>query len=317
MHNTNKPLVSIAMCTYNGERFLREQIDSLVAQDYPNLEIIIADDKSTDSTFQILEEYQQRHSNFRVLQNETNLGFVKNFEKVISLCSGEYISLCDQDDIWFPHKVSSLISEIGSASLIYSKLSMIDEKGNPISKSLLEKRLHGTCHLGLLFSNCVTGHASIVRKETALAALPIPKNIDYHDHWFAFVAAADKGIKASDQILSLYRIHDTNASFRKNMGKPKGLLRKKLERITKAKIRLKKRIAFLEGALTCQYLEDDDRDIVMYLLVESRRLTRLISNNRLRKYLTQGKDRLLSIYLDPYKRSKKLSRGLWFYILRI
>jgi len=104
-------LASIAMCTYNGEKYLREQLDSLVAQDYPNLEIVIVDDCSTDSTPQLLEEYAGQHPNFTIHQNEQNMGFRRNFEKALKLCSGEIISLCDQDDIWFPNKISALGAE--------------------------------------------------------------------------------------------------------------------------------------------------------------------------------------------------------------
>src|SRR5688500_10348209 len=96
----NIPLVSIALCVYNGEKFLREQLDSLVNQSYPNIEIIASDDRSTDASLLILQEYADRYPYFKFGQNEQNLGYVKNFEKVISLCSGDLIALSDQDDIW-------------------------------------------------------------------------------------------------------------------------------------------------------------------------------------------------------------------------
>ena len=132
-----KPLVSIAMCTYNGEPFLREQMDSLVKQDYRPIELVIVDDGSTDATQSILAEYANQHDFIKLHVNDSNLGFIKNFEKAISLCSGEYISLCDQDDIWFPEKTSALMAGIGEASLIYSTLAFIDENNTPLNKEAL------------------------------------------------------------------------------------------------------------------------------------------------------------------------------------
>ena len=81
MSSEQTPLVSIAMCTYNGEQFIREQLDSLIAQDYQNLEIIIVDDCSTDSTYAILEEYASAHKSIALYSNPKNLGFKRNFEK--------------------------------------------------------------------------------------------------------------------------------------------------------------------------------------------------------------------------------------------
>jgi len=93
-------MVSIALATYNGERFLKEQLDSILEQSYTDIEIIACDDCSTDSTPQILEDYQKKDSRLKVYFNEKNLGFKKNFEKCISLCDGDYIALSDQDDVW-------------------------------------------------------------------------------------------------------------------------------------------------------------------------------------------------------------------------
>ncbi len=80
----NTPLISIALCTYNGERFLREQLDSLVDQDYPTLEIVVSDDSSSDQTALILQEYSNRFPFLKVYRNEKNLGYVKNFERSLN-----------------------------------------------------------------------------------------------------------------------------------------------------------------------------------------------------------------------------------------
>ena len=100
MHPTEQPLVSIAICTYNGERFLKKQIDSLLNQGYSNIEIIAVDDRSTDRTWDMLQEYAQKDKRVQTYQNEKNLGYARNFEKAITLCKGDFIALADQDDIW-------------------------------------------------------------------------------------------------------------------------------------------------------------------------------------------------------------------------
>src|SRR5690554_6867365 len=106
MTSEPQPLVSIVLCTYNGERFLREQLDSLVRQDYPNLEIIALDDDSSDLSYEILKEYEHRFDFITAIKNPENMGYLRNFEKGISLCHGDYIAMSDQDDIWHTDKIS-------------------------------------------------------------------------------------------------------------------------------------------------------------------------------------------------------------------
>src|ERR1700739_3468336 len=112
-------LVSIALCTYNGEAYIKEQLDSLIDQTYPNCEIIIVDDCSKDGTVGVLKQYADKYPQIKLHINSENLGYTKNFEKAIRLCNGEYIALCDQDDTWDKNKISILIDQIGNNILIY------------------------------------------------------------------------------------------------------------------------------------------------------------------------------------------------------
>ncbi len=100
------------MATYNGEKYVNEQIDSILSQTYQDFELIICDDCSKDRTREILQEYSQKDSRIKLLFNEKNLGFKKNFEKAISMCNGEYIAFCDQDDIWENYKLQFAIEKI-------------------------------------------------------------------------------------------------------------------------------------------------------------------------------------------------------------
>src|SRR4051812_29514296 len=118
------PLVSIIVCTYNGEQFLEEQLQSVVNQTYPNIEITISDDKSTDQTAAILKKYEEKN-NIQVRYNEMNIGFLKNFELAVGMASGNYIAFCDQDDIWLPNKIERLLGAISDHSLVYSNSLLI------------------------------------------------------------------------------------------------------------------------------------------------------------------------------------------------
>jgi glycosyltransferase involved in cell wall biosynthesis len=102
--------ISIAMCTYNGAKYIDEQLETIIAQDYPLHEIIVVDDRSSDDTFKILEDWKSKHPTlFKLYLNGENLGFDKNFEKAISLCTGDLIAIADQDDVWMKDKLSSLV----------------------------------------------------------------------------------------------------------------------------------------------------------------------------------------------------------------
>ncbi len=114
-------LASVVVCTYNGERYLKEQLDSLLIQTYRPLEIIISDDGSSDSTRQIIEKFRSAHAGLvKVLENKAALDLNLNFMNAFKHASGEYIFPCDQDDVWKEDKVEMLISEIGDRDMIYT-----------------------------------------------------------------------------------------------------------------------------------------------------------------------------------------------------
>ena len=129
----NTKLVSIVVTTYNGERFLKAQLDSIIAQTYQPIEIIVVDDGSTDNTLNILNEYATNHKNVSVIKNEQNLGYVKNFEKGFSLAKGDYIAPCDQDDVWLPTKIDVLVNHIGDDAIAYCDSEFIDGAGQTLS----------------------------------------------------------------------------------------------------------------------------------------------------------------------------------------
>lgn len=195
------------LCTYQGERFLQAQIDSLLQQTYPNIEIIVSDDHSTDKTKMILQAYEN-DSRFKITYQPETLGAIGNFEYAAKQANGAYIAFCDQDDIWLPEKIEKLCNTIGEHLLVYSDSILIDEDGQSLQKNLSQLRRMSdlTDTRGFIFSNVVWGHAMMVKKELLPHVLPIPLGIP-HDIWFAFKATALTGIKYLNTPLTLYRQH--------------------------------------------------------------------------------------------------------------
>lgn len=208
------PLVSVAMATCNGARFLREQLESIYAQTYSAIEVVVSDDQSTDETPAILREYERtRGLKFEI--NDTRLGVTKNFERTVRRCSGEFIALADQDDIWLPEKIERLVANIGESSLICSDAQLCDDRGVVFAPSFYRyARIlvppQSLARQWSLVANFVTGCATLFRRGLLDEALPIPTGAPIHDWWFAIVAARQKGVRFLDEPLLLYRQHDNN-----------------------------------------------------------------------------------------------------------
>jgi glycosyltransferase involved in cell wall biosynthesis len=211
----NNPLVSIPIITYNGERYLRRQLDSIYRQTYRNIEVVACDDGSTDATPAILEEYRSSHG-LRYIINPSNLGYLRNFEKAVSLCAGEFIVPSDQDDIWLPEKIESLIGIIGDKSIACSDAILIDENDNTVAESAiafsnLSAPRSGKPFRQLLFSSFVIGCTALYSRDLIQRALPIPEGELYHDWWMSLVASTMKGISYYPKPLILYRKHPANS----------------------------------------------------------------------------------------------------------
>jgi len=207
----NLPLVSIALCTYNGEKYLAQQLDTLVNQTYRNIEIIAVDDLSTDKTFNILTEYAVKYPQFFIYRNEKNLGFQKNFEAAALYCKGEFIAFCDQDDVWHPQKIELMMASVGNSQLIYHDSEFIGDNGKPIGKKMSDvfNFYRGDQAEVFLLNNCISSHAMLIRKEVLQYALPLKENY-FHDWWLAYVAANMGIIDFMPQSLVQYRQHSEN-----------------------------------------------------------------------------------------------------------
>jgi glycosyltransferase involved in cell wall biosynthesis len=210
---TIRPLVSVVMCSYNGEKFIRAQIGSVLSQTWSNLELVIVDDASTDNTVHILEEYRLKDSRVKYIANEKNLGYNKNFEKAILLASAETIATCDQDDIWAASKIEIMMMEWPAGSLFIYSLSGSfsgDDFENRTEAPNVYYSAIDDVHK-LVFNSPVHGHASMFKKELVDRCIPFLSDI-FYDWWISMHAASTGVIGCVPQTLTWHRVHDKNSS---------------------------------------------------------------------------------------------------------
>jgi glycosyltransferase involved in cell wall biosynthesis len=254
MHES--PLVSVAMATYNGASYISQQLKSIVDQSYPNLEVIITDDASSDGTLAILYDYRNKYDYIKVFINPVNLGITSTFEHSIKNCSGSYIAISDQDDIWDTNKVEILMKAIGNEDAIYSDSELVDKNGQSLHKlisSLVNLKSFDT-GTPYLVGVCPPGHTMLIQGDFAKYILPIPRSILY-DRWISFCAAANNGIKYLDMPLVKYRQHETN-SFGVGRSKNKAIRHSKEQRFHAKLLELKAyEIAPIKNAETKVLLE--------------------------------------------------------------
>ena len=217
--------ISVALCTYNGARFVREQLVSVLNQTRVPDELVVFDDCSEDDTLDIVQEtLADVPFSVIVKRNHVRLGPTKNFEQAIGLCTGDVIALCDQDDVWLPDKLASLeqaLLEDPDVDYVFSDALVVDEALKPLGYTLWQAigfraREQGEFTKGkqlkvLLRHNVLTGATLAFRSELRDAVLPIPQEW-VHDAWIAFIAACwgKKGI-AIERPLILYRQHEDQA----------------------------------------------------------------------------------------------------------
>jgi glycosyltransferase involved in cell wall biosynthesis len=212
--------VSVALCTYNGARFLPEQLASIAAQTRLPDEMIVCDDGSTDATLEILEEFSQTVPfPVRIVRNPVNLRSTKNFEQAIALCTGDLIALCDQDDVWLPEKLAAqvqLLEEQPEVGGVFGDATLIDGESQATVDRLwrgifFTKQEQRAVSAGqpvpvLLRKNVVTGATLMFRASLRPLLLPIPSNW-VHDGWIAWMLALQSRLAAMDRPVIRYRVH--------------------------------------------------------------------------------------------------------------
>ncbi len=214
------PRLSVALCTYNGARFLEPQLDSYLAQTRLPDELVVCDDGSTDGTLAMLASFEKRASfPVRIVRNEARLCPTKNFEKAIGLCTGDLIATSDQDDVWMPEKLALCEATIASDSrrgLVFTNAEVVDEdlrsRGHQMWDSIRFGRLarrrvrRGQAFEVLLRQWLVTGATMMFRSEYRPFILPIPENW-IHDAWIAFIIGALAQVGFVERSTIKYRQH--------------------------------------------------------------------------------------------------------------
>ncbi len=213
--------IDILMATYNGEKYLKEQIESILNQTYSNIRLLISDDCSKDETRKILNEYEKKDSRIKVFFQEKNLGYVKNFEFLLSKVENEIYMLSDQDDFWLPEKVEKTYNRMieTKSDLVFTDLEIVNEKLETLYPSFNDymklskkiKKYIGDYRLQYLY-NCVTGCTLISKKKFINMCLPLPTISQYaiHDTWIACVVANNGKIEYLNEKTIKYRQHGNN-----------------------------------------------------------------------------------------------------------
>jgi glycosyltransferase involved in cell wall biosynthesis len=208
--------LSIAMATYNGAPYLQEQLDSFVTQTLLPDELVVCDDLSSDNTWDLLKKFQQSAPfSVRLYQNQKNLGYAKNFGRALSLAEADIIFLSDQDDVWLPAKLETVVTlfnsnpdilivtndqELTNAQLITTGLSTFGQH-------------KAAGHSRTAFT---VGCCTAIRESVRYVILPIPAHLDSHDLWLHYIAESMRIRKIIPEILQYHRRHDHNSSDSKH-----------------------------------------------------------------------------------------------------
>ena len=220
--------IDVLMATYNGEKFIRQQLDSLFRQTIQNFTLIIRDDVSSDNTLQIIESYRQKFPDRILLisDEQKNVGVTQNFNLLLEKSAADYIFFCDQDDVWLPSKIETSLSAIQALEtvhtqtpcLVYADMKSIDEQGNIIANSVWQQLNLSPKYFTLnrlLVQNIPHGCTMLINKAMRNLVFPIPKEAILHDHWIALLAAACAKHASINEPLMLLRNHSSNISRKK------------------------------------------------------------------------------------------------------
>ena len=220
--------IVILLSTYNGEKYLKEQLDSIFSQSYKNFEIIARDDGSNDETINILKSY-----NIKILDTDKNLGAKLSFSTLLNYAvkntDADYFMFCDQDDIWKSDKIEKTIAtmkelekeNLGLPLLVHTDLEVVDEKLNVLNKSFwkYEKRDPSLNSINrLIIQSTVTGCTMMINRKLAKLSFPVSENSIMHDWWISMVASSFGKIAYLEESTISYRQHSSNDTGSKKFG---------------------------------------------------------------------------------------------------
>lgn len=206
-------MISVCMASYNGEKYIKEQILSVLDNLNKEDELVISDDKSTDSTRDIVNEIAGKDDRVRLVDGPRK-GVIANFENAIINAKGDYIYLCDQDDLWEPDKVSSVQKcfSDNNSTLVIHDADIVNQDGELINPSFF--KFHGTKKgaVNNIIRNSYIGCCMAFKSDMLKYILPIPKNIEMHDQWIGVINDVKGKTVYLDKVLFHYRRHGNNVS---------------------------------------------------------------------------------------------------------
>ena len=219
----NPLTIGVAIITYNGLKYLPQQLDSIAAQTRPVDHVVVSDDRSTDGTWEFLEAWAATATmRVTLIRNETQLGLGRNFEQSVAAVEADIVFTSDQDDVWVPERVALLtqvFEQHPDVLLVHTDATLVDAAGRDMGTTLLgELQLsaveRAAIHAGEAFAiycrrNVVTGATVAIRQSLLQMARPFPGNV-YHDAWLALLAAAAGQVRLLDLPTIHYRQHGNN-----------------------------------------------------------------------------------------------------------
>lgn len=197
------------MTTYNGERYIKTQLESILGQLHPHDEVIICDDGSSDGTIDSIHSFND--SRIKLFHNSFR-NVVANFQAAIEKAEGDYIFLSDQDDIWYDHKVKVMTSHLDTCVMVFSNLSLFRNDQYQTSELLYDPHIDKSGFLKNFVSNNYVGATMAFNKSLVKHILPFPKNLSMHDSWIGLVAEMYGRTKYVNEPLVYYRRHQSNLS---------------------------------------------------------------------------------------------------------
>lgn len=270
---TPAPVISVALTTYNGARYLREQLDSIYAPCGVVYEVVASDDGSTDGTREILADYARKRG-LRDVSDGQHRGLVQNFAHALRHCRGELIALSDQDDVWVPGRLNALREAIAGYEAVYSLIDRVIAPDGALTSWTAPAGMREAVRAigtgqptgALLASNWVISHTMLFRRRVLAAALPIPDGQPYHDGWLGLAAAALGRIRYLEPSLTLYRQHAAShtaaaaaPATRQVLGQRAGLARERWFDKCRGEI------ARLDGCIAAPFLGAEERALAVEL----------------------------------------------------
>ena len=289
------PKLCILLASYNGEKYISEQLDSIINQTYKNWELIIRDDGSKDETVTILNKYEKKDERIKILRDDKgNLGFLKNFEELLFNAKEEFVLFSDQDDFWLKNKLEKFVEKIRDLDekvlskplLIHCNSLVCDDKLEIIKEEFIDSKIAKKTNSNIyFFEYIVQGSTSMVNKKMIKESLPFLKNVTLHDRYFHLLSQFLGTRIFIDESLVKYRQHERNA-----IGASKSILKKIMNK---------------------KYFYVEDRKLIEEIKETYNKCLRKKDLNDIEKYLEvtdRNKNRLERFWLSKYFQMKLLKR---------